>query len=113
MTPYKSLFQESRYTRLAQTDEQEDAIYKIVKWLKKLGKVVVGATTIGKSPQTVLLDLTHQGGEIRVRASDDGRYPFIQVNNKEVNDFQDLKDALGMSDSKVEDEDLEEDFRSQ
>jgi len=113
MTPYKSLFQESRYTRLAQTDEQEDAIYKIVKWLKKLGKVIVGATTIGKNPQTVILDLTYQGGEIRIRAEDDGEYPFIKVNNKEINNFQDLKDALGMSDSKVEDEDLEEDFRSQ
>jgi len=108
MLPYKSLFTESRFTRMAQTNEQEEQIEQLEKWLSKLGKKIVGGTTIGKSPQTVILDLTYQGGEIRVRAYDDGNYPFCTVNDKEVNDFEDLKDALEIGDSEIIDDDTDE-----
>ena len=56
----------TKYTRLAETDVQEKAIAAVEKEIAKLGKKIVGATTIGKSPQTVLLDLTYQGGEISI-----------------------------------------------
>ena len=35
-------------------------------WQQRKGLKIVGGTTIGKEPQTVLLDLTYQGGEIRI-----------------------------------------------
>ena len=64
----ETMKQASKYTRYASTDDQEEAIVVIEKWLKKLGRNIVGATTIGKSPQTVILDLTYQGGEIRINS---------------------------------------------
>ena len=60
---------ESNFSRLAQTDEQENAISTIEKWLKKLGKHVTGGDTIGKHPQTVILDLKHHGSEIYVNTN--------------------------------------------
>jgi len=92
---------ESRYTRFAQTDDQEDAINTIERWLKKLGKSVVGSTTIGKRPQTVILDLTHQGSELRINSNGfedtDGGYPGVEVYGKHIEtdqDFEDFKDAI-------------------
>ena len=58
----------SRYTRLASTDEQERAISKLERKLEAKGIKLKGGTTIGKSPQTVILDLTYQGGEIRINS---------------------------------------------
>jgi hypothetical protein len=79
----------SRYTRLASTNEQEESISRVEKWLAKLNKRIVGATTIGKSPQAVILDLTYQGGEIYV--SRDGE---IRVNDELVEDNVDFEEAL-------------------
>jgi len=61
----------SYYTRLAQTDIQENMIVKIEQWLAKHNAKIVGAVTIGKHPQTVILDLTYQGGEIYVNSDGD------------------------------------------
>jgi len=58
----------SRYSRYASTDEQEESISMLEETLAEIGKKIVGATTIGKSPQTVILDLTYQGSEIYVRS---------------------------------------------
>lgn len=61
----------SEYTRLACSDEQEEAIRKI-----EQQHDIVGGTTVGHSSRsTVILDLTHQGGEIRVSAEG-----HIQIN---------------------------------
>lgn len=57
---------ESRYTRMADTDEQEAAIAALETTLKACGAQIWGATTIGRAPQTVILDLSHQGSEIYV-----------------------------------------------
>ncbi len=56
----------SVYTRLASTDAQEESISKVVKAFKQASVPIVGYVTIGKSPQTVLLDINYQGGEVRV-----------------------------------------------
>lgn len=56
----------SRWTRLSQTDEQEESISVVEKAVKIAEHSIVGGTTIGKEPQTVILDLTHQGGEIYI-----------------------------------------------
>jgi len=61
---------EASYIRYASTDAQERAIAGMQRSLKRIGKQVVGATTIGKHPQTVILDLTYQGSDIYI--DDDG-----------------------------------------
>lgn len=92
---------ESNWTRLAQTDKQESAIAVIEKWLKDLGKSVVGGTTIGKHPQTVILDLKHHGSEIRVNSNGfndtDGGYPGVEVNGEHImgeDSFEEFKEAM-------------------
>lgn len=88
-------------TRMATTDEQENAIATIEKWLKSVGKQVVGGTTIGKYYDTVILDLTHNGGEIYVHANgwEDTEFgnPGVTVNGVHVRDeesFDEFKEAL-------------------
>ena len=100
------LINESQYTRLGQTDEQEEAIATIEKWVKKLGKSIVGADTIGKHPQTVILDLNHHGSEIYIKTngfedkeSENGRhiYPGVEVYGIHIptdKDFDIFKKAI-------------------
>ncbi len=77
---YRMRITESHFTRLSSTDEQEEAIRALEKTLRACGKSLVGGTTIGKSPQTVVLDLTHQGSEIYVDS--DGQ---TAINGEDVN----------------------------
>ena len=88
-------------TRMAATDVQEETIATIEGWLKSLGKCVVGGTTMGKYQDTVLLDLTHNGGEIYVHANgwEDTDYgnPGVVVNGIHIQDdesFEEFKEAL-------------------
>jgi len=98
----KKVLNESKWTRYAATDEQEEAISVIEKWLKKLNMNIVGVTTIGKSPQTVILDLTYQGSEIYIPSDgfNSGEYS-VEVNRQELRDdsnisgFDAFKDAIG------------------
>lgn len=96
---------ESSYTRLAQTDAQEEAVKTIEKWLKKLGKRVSGGTTIGKHPQTVILDIKYQGSEIYIKTdgfedheSERGTiYPGVEVYGVHIptnKDFDIFKKAV-------------------
>ena len=101
------LINESQYTRVGQTDEQEEAIATIEKWVKKLGKSIVGADTIGKHPQTVILDLSHHGSEIYIntsgfedKESENGLhiYPGVEVYGVHIptdKDFEIFKKAIG------------------
>ena len=66
---------------MAQTDVQEKAIERIEKIIERKGLKIVGGTTIGKEPQTVLLDLTYQGGEIRI--DNDGK---IEINYNDIDE---------------------------
>ena len=59
---------ESRFTRTAETDEQEDALETLQGWLRQLGFRNFSSVPMPEawSPRTVLVDLTHQGSEIYV-----------------------------------------------
>ena len=83
---------ESKWSRYADTDEQEIAISHLDATLKKLGKKIVGGTTIGKSPQTVILDLTYQGGEIHINS--DGE---VEIHDKSI-DPSNEDDVIGAID---------------
>ena len=76
----------------------EEAISQIESWVKRAKKCIVGADTIGKYPQTVILDLTYHGSEIYVHADgfEDTEYgnPGVTVNGEAVYDYQDFKKAL-------------------
>jgi len=83
--------EESQYTRLADTDAQEEAIANIEKWIKKMGKRLVGGTPMPEvpSPATTILDLTHNGSEIYINT--DGE---IEVGGEPVSDFESFKAAV-------------------
>jgi len=88
-------------TRLATNDEQEKVIKIIESWLKKLDKVIVGGTRIGKYYDTVILDLTHNGSEIYIHSNgwDDTDYgnPGVEVNGVHIigpNCFEDFKNVV-------------------
>jgi hypothetical protein len=80
----------SRWTRAASTNSQEEAIEQIEKILAKLGKKICGGDTIGKSPQTIILDLTHQGGEIYVNSAGE-----VRIHGDDVDlDIDSVRQAL-------------------
>ncbi len=79
----------SQYTRLASTNSQEKAIRLVEKMVKATNKRIRGATTIGKSPQTVILDLTYQGSEIYINSNG-----TIEVNDNIVKSLADFKQAI-------------------
>lgn len=88
-------------TRLASSDEQENAIRTIENWLKRLDLKIVGGTTIGKYYDTVILDLTHNGSEIYVHANGwddtDHGYPGVEVNGVHIvgpNCFENFKNVV-------------------
>ncbi len=56
----------SYYTRLGSTDEQEQAIAHVERAFKKANTNIGGATTIGKAPQTVILDVYHNDSKIYI-----------------------------------------------
>ena len=82
----------SKYTRLAETNEQEESIVEIELWLKRLNKKIIGTTTIGKSPQTIILDLTYQGSEIYIDR--DGEIEFNDEKIYSYNDFKNEYDKI-------------------
>jgi hypothetical protein len=58
----------SRITRAAETDEQEEALIQIEAWAQALNWRISFGTTIGKHPQTVILDHEYQDNAIYVNA---------------------------------------------
>lgn len=81
----------SMWSRYASTDAQEESIQQIEEWLEGTEKKIVGAVTIGKAPQSVILDLTYHGGEIHVN-----REGEITVNRESVNDSTEFLKVLGI-----------------
>jgi hypothetical protein len=90
----------SSYARFANSDEQEYAIKKIESWLNKINVEIVGGAKIGKNYDTVILDLTYQGGEIYVHINgfEDTDYgnPGVLVNDVHIkeNDFDLFKKTI-------------------
>jgi len=55
--------------RHAQTDAQEESLAMIERLAKTNNISIWYGTSIGKSPQSIVLDMTHQGGEIHVNSN--------------------------------------------
>jgi hypothetical protein len=72
----------------AATYEQKMAAKQIDRWVTKAGGRVNGGTSIGKRPQTLILDLTHQGSEIYINS--DG---VIEFNGVEINNVKEFTTA--------------------
>ena len=51
---------------MASTDEQENSIKEVENAFKQNSISIAGVTTIGKEPQTVILDVHYHGSEIYV-----------------------------------------------
>ncbi|MBJ7435266.1 MAG: hypothetical protein JHC54_05740 [Acinetobacter sp.] len=51
------------------TGEQYNSVRKVVRWLKSIDRRVWSGTTIGKSPQTLILDISHHGAEFYIDAN--------------------------------------------
>ncbi len=69
----------SKWTRLCQTDEQEQMLSVLEKTLSDLGVSIKGGITVGKEPQRLVLDLTHEGGEISLDA-----HGNLEINDERV-----------------------------
>jgi hypothetical protein len=65
-------------------------VNKIAGWAEKSGKRLYGGTAIGKNYSTLILDLTYQGGEVRINTDDN----TVEVYGEEVNSFNEFKSAL-------------------
>ena len=66
-------------------------------WAEKAGKRINGGTAIGKNYSTLILDLRHQGGEIRIDLGSDD----ITLNGQEVTDAKSFKKALSLTESTI------------
>ncbi len=66
-------------------------VKQVSRWAEKAGKRIVGGTAIGKNYSTLILDLTYQGGEIRINTDTDE----IEVKGEEVYDYNSFVTALG------------------
>jgi hypothetical protein len=65
-------------------------VNKIAGWAEKAGKKIVGGTAIGKNYGTLILDLTHQGGQIRIDLDEEE----VTVNDEPVNNYKSFVSAL-------------------
>jgi len=65
-------------------------VKKVASWAEKSGSRIKGGTAIGKNYSTLILDLTHQGGEIRINTDTDE----VTLNDKPVKDARSFKNAL-------------------
>ncbi len=75
--------------RYGNTDEQEDSLGKLDSWAKKSDFKLFFGTTIGKRPQTVLLDHKYQDGFARVN-----REGTIKINMEEIETYEEFKGAI-------------------
>ena len=66
-------------------------VSQVARWAEKAGKRIVGGTAIGKDYGTLILDLTHQGGEIRINTDDE----TVEVNGDWVDNYDGFITALG------------------
>jgi hypothetical protein len=70
-----------------------DIVKKVASWAQKAGKRIVDGIAIGKGYNTLILDLTYQGGEIRINLED----KTISVNGEDyIYDYDEFVNALGV-----------------
>lgn len=77
--------------KFAQRKGVSNIVSQVARWAEKAGKRVVGGTAIGKNYSTLILDLTYNGGEIRINTDTDD----IEVKGEEVYDYNSFVNALG------------------
>ena len=68
-------------------------VKKIGRWAEGAGKRITGGTAIGKGYNTLILDLRHQGGEIRINLDNDE----VTLHGTLVDDLKSFKNALNES----------------
>ena len=59
-------------------------------WATKVGKRITGGTAVGKNYSTLILDLTHQGGEIAIDLDEE----TIEVQGEPVTNFKEFEMAV-------------------
>ena len=82
-----------RIKKFAKKKGASSLVNKAARWAEKAGKKVVGGASIGKNYDTIVLDLTDQGGEIHV----DTLYGLIRVKDKLVDNYEEFVNALNRS----------------
>lgn len=65
-------------------------VNQVARWAEKAGKRIVGGTAIGKNYSTLILDLTYQGGEVRINTDNE----TIEVNGDLVDSYSGFVTAL-------------------
>lgn len=80
----------SNVAKFAQRKGVTDVVNQVARWAEKKGKRIVGGTAIGKDYSTLILDLTHQGGEVRINTDTDE----IEINDQDVIDYESFADAI-------------------
>ncbi len=73
-------------------------VNKVAGWAEKAGKGIRGGTAIGKDYSTLVLDMTYQGGEIRINTDND----TITLFDEPVNSFNEFQRVY------IDGQDLEE-----
>jgi len=68
----------------------DSLVKKVATWAEKSGRNIVGGTAIGKNYSTLILDLTRQGGEIRINTDTEE----VTLNGETVIDARSFKKAL-------------------
>lgn len=69
--------------KFAQRKGVTNIVNQVSRWAEKAGMKIVGGTAIGKNYDTLILDLTYQGGEVRINCETEE----IEVNNEPVDDY--------------------------
>jgi len=78
-------------------------VNKVAGWAEKVGKGIRGGTAIGYNYSTLILDMTHQGSEIRINTDDD----TIELYDEPVYSFNDFKQVY-LDNQEESDNSLEE-----
>jgi hypothetical protein len=73
-------------------------VNKVVSWVEKVGAKITGGTAIGKNYNTLILDMGHQTGEIRINIEDE----IIELYGKKVNSFPEFNQVYVNEKKQVE-----------
>jgi hypothetical protein len=65
-------------------------VMQVARWAEKAGKKIVGGTAVGKNYDTLILDVTRDGSEIRINIPGEE----IEVNAEQVDNYKEFVAAL-------------------
>jgi hypothetical protein len=84
-------------------EELTDATYEVADWAKQAGHRIIGGTAVGKDFDTLVLDITREGGEISIYSDYDENQGMskisIDVNGIDVKNYNEFEEALGNDDT--------------